>query len=243
MIRAKNVFCGVGGVAIFAAYFALSLSCASSKNTGSLKEGGVEASVLPSRTANSWEDYDIFLVSSNPSPSRILKLVPKKADDEEQKIYFAISSPNDTKILKMEKKNGVSTKAEVDENLVTASELEGKSLISEEDAKRAVEFINQLEQNFRQERSREGILNKFEIDKIIKKSDSIRVPSKDVYNGYSYDKYYEYKTVEWDEKRRVFFIQHSTAYGKDEIIYSANGSENFLITLENALALRDALSK
>ncbi len=250
----KNIFACLGAITVFAGYFVLSLSCAT--NNGVERESGTEVSVKTNLTENKWQDYDITVVSSEKCPSRILKLVQKNGTSGENgKVFYAISDPNDTEVYQTIKKDGMSKKVKVAQDLVTASELKGKHLINEEDAKAAVAFINQLETKFKKERKGDGVLDKFEIFKVVKKSDTVWVKTGASRTGGYVTETGEYQTVEWEEKTRVFFIQHSTAYGKDEILYSANDPKVALPTggvapmppivvkLEEILAVRDALSK
>lgn len=257
MIKVKKILVGIGCAVVFLAYFGLSLSCASTpKVSGSEKESGSEVTISLPKTENDWDAYDIELVSENPSPSRILKLISKETEDK--KVFYAISEPGNTKVLKKVTNNGSSTLIEMDENLVTSSELEGKYLISEEDAKKAVDFINQLEKDFKTERTGDGVLDKFEVFNVVEREikgnqnkSLFSIPtvnSSEVENE-------ENKIVIVEEKTRIFFIQHSTSYGKDEILYSANDPKiktetgalksvpPVVVSLEEILAVRDALTK
>lgn len=250
----KTLIPYVSIITIFTVYFLLSLSCATNKKNEI--ESGVEISVETNLTENNWLDYDITVVSTNKCPSRILKLVQKdKNSNDNQKVLYAISAPNDTEVYQTIKKNGVTKKIKLDPELVTASELKGKYLINEEDAKAAVKFINELEKKFKTNRKDDGVLDKFEIFKVERKSDAVWVKTSETEIGSIVTKEGEYKTIEWNEKKRIFFIQHSTSYGKDEILYSANAPiiisatgdvspmPPIIITLEEVLAIRDALSK
>ena len=155
MIKVKKILVGIGCAVVFLAYFGLSLSCASTpKVSGSEKESGSEVTISLPKTENDWDAYDIELVSENPSPSRILKLISKETEDK--KVFYAISEPGNTKVLKKVTNNGSSTLIEMDENLVTSSELEGKYLISEEDAKSKIK--QDLEKYFLSEKVRKYVL-------------------------------------------------------------------------------------
>ena len=262
MRKVKNILVGLGCTMAFVIYFGLSLSCATtstvSKPSGGDNGGGIEVSISPERTENIWEDYDIELVSESPSPSRILKLTSKKT--EERKVFYAISEPGNTKIYQKVTNNGSSSFIEMDENLVTSNELDGKYLINEEDAKKAVEFINKLEGEFKTERTRDGVLDKFEIfnvrEREIKENQSKSFFSNTIVSvGENKTENEENKIVIVEERTRIFFIQHSTVFGKDEILYSANDphikNETGIlkpvpptsVSLEEILAVRDALAK
>ena len=274
--NAKKIALALASCAVFAAYFVLSLSCATT--SGTKRNAGTEVSVSPSTTKNEWNDYDITLVSAENCPSRILKWVKKDSatalvedeeseEDEEStenaepKVFYTISATTDTKVLQSVKTaNGTSTK-EVDYNLVTASEVGGKYLIEEKDAKAAIEFINELEKNFKAERTGEGVLHKFEIKNTWTehKVETERVVKSTSNVGAYYENHYEDKLIEYDipHEERVFFIQHSTSFGKDEILYSAGrvsykdsygnvyvySPTPVVVSLEEILAVRDALSK
>ncbi len=252
MIKTRNILLGIGSAVVFAGYFVLSLSCATT--SGTARETGKEVSVKTFDTENKWKDYDITLVSGEKCPSRILK-VTQKTNGGNSKIFYAVSDPGDTEVWKVEKKDGMSKKVKADKNLVTSSELEGKYFITEEDAKNAVTFINELESKFKNDRKGDGVLDKFEIFKVVHKTDSVWVKTGQSRTGAYVTETGEYQTVEWDERTRVFFLQHSTAYGKDEILYSANDPKITMSTgvrvsappvalkLEEVLAIRDALSK
>ena len=264
----KNFFIGIGCIALFVAYFGLSLSCATPPSKEVIE--GAEISVIPIETECDWDYFDIQLVSEAPSPSRILKLIRK--DLGKTKVSYVVSAPGDTKVMRKKSSSNDSSLneedpaqaratdgnslIEVDENLVTTGELTGKYLISEEDAKRAVEFINQLEKDFKSERTGEGVLNKFELFEVVEHNERIFIPTSVENSECCKKEIGEYKTVSWKERTaRIFFIQHSTAYGKDEILYSANNPKketNFgelkavppmVVTLEEILAVRDALAK
>lgn len=155
--------------------------------------------------------------------------------------------------------NGTKT-VKVDPNLITVTELWGKKLIGEEDAKAAVDFINEIEKTFKAERRGDGVLNKFEVEKVVKYTERVFVPTSTTYTGGYKSESGDWTTVEKEERMRVFFIQHSTAYGKDEILYSSGTYRDYysqmdrslyreypnppqVISLEEILAVRDALSK
>lgn len=72
----KNILLGMASVVAFAAYFVLSLSCATT--TGVKRDAGEEVSVWINETENKTSDYDITLVSGENCPSRILKIVDKR---------------------------------------------------------------------------------------------------------------------------------------------------------------------
>lgn len=252
--------------AVFLAYFAISLSCASSKKAITV---GEEISVnFNQESENSWKDYDIFVVSEEPSPSRILKVVPKKdsknaEDSEELNTFFVISNPGDNEVVKkVNSDGGVSKKEKIDPKLVTSSELVGKIFISEDDAKQAVEFINQIEQNYNANRSGDGVLNKFEVKKVWTETKTETVWEKTgetvLSNGMTFSNGKQVVNErEISKSERLFFIQHSTAFGKDEILYSAgftvqnlgygktitNPFPPVVVKLEEILAIRDALAK
>ncbi len=267
----KKFMLSVASAVTFAAYFALSLSCASTRTLGD----GVEATVYQQNTVNTSEDYDLTLVSAKPSPSRILKVVSNKIAiqyndttedkedfaDNERHVYYAISNPFDTEVKvehtasssnsngrrSLKTSSSVSTFSSLlgkdNANAVSVAELDGKYLLNEADAKQAVAFINQIEKEFKESRSGEGVLNKYEVKRRVHKTDTVWVPTSKTKIGAATTEAGEYKTVEWTEEYRIFFIQHATSDGKDEILYAVNGSELATITLPEALALRDALSK
>ena len=271
MIKAKTFFTGLGCVAAFAVYLGLSLSCASMKNVqdsasggassgastsasssssstiAASKDSGPEVTVVPYDTKNDWTNWDIELVSKAPCPSRILKIT--RSDGL---VCYAISAPRDTKIVQKVTTNGYVQTKEVDANLVSASEIARDYLINEDDARKAVSFINQLESKFSAERVGDGVLDKFEVTRVINHSKQVVDPASiSTTNDKLEDE--EYKTVVVSEIVRVFFIQHSTHFGRDEILYSTapttiqNGKEvpapAIAVTLEEILAVRDALSQ
>lgn len=240
--KSKNLSISIICVMCFGAYFILSLACAS---TGEARKAGVEVSVLPDRTEASRENYDITLVSEEKSPSRILKIVSKL----DGKIYYTISAPGDTVIIRrIPSQSGMAQEQTVDYNLVTSSEINEKFFISEEDAKNTVQFINEIEQSFRDKREGGGTLKKFEIFKLNSETASVwnkqkRIEKSTAYGAFTLTESGELQNVKYDSRERIFFIQHSTAYGEDEILYSANGSDAVVVKLEEILAVRDALAK
>lgn len=262
----KNFFTGIGCIALFVAYFGLSLSCATHPSKEVIE--GAEISVSPIETESDWNYYDIQLVSDDLCPSRILKLTREKEGIVE--VYYTVSAPGDTKVFQklsspssaeeldpaQEKAMNTTASVEIDKNIVTTSELTGKYLINEADAKRAVAFINQVERDFKSERLGNGVLNKFELFEVVEHNERIFIPTSVEDSGCCKKEIGEYKTVSWKERTaRIFFIQHSTAYGKDEILYSANNPKKetdfgelkavppMVVTLEEILAVRDALAK
>ena len=53
----------------------------------------------------------------------------------------------------------------------------------------------------------------------------------------------EERPVEYEEEIRILFIQHYTFKGKDQILFSTNSSQPAVVTFDEILAVRDALSK
>ena len=140
------------------------------------------------------------------------------------------------------------------------------------------QFINELEKTFKAERSGDAVLKKFEVNKVwseyktgtelqrittAKSNGSSYAYASGYYSSGSSDASYtekEEKVVHWWQKHedRVFFIQHSTVYGKDEILLSVGRYTEYdnllkkwyeypytpvVVSLEEILAVRDALSK
>ena len=143
MKKKSSLFACVVSLLVFVCYLGLSLSCASNK--GIVLENGTPVNVFPSVTDNFSEKYDITLVSNSDCPSRILKVVSRDSG----KVYYTVSQPGDTEVFMMVKTSQGSTKKKVDPSLVTTSELDNKYLLNEEDAKNAVEFLNQLEREYK----------------------------------------------------------------------------------------------
>ena len=117
------------------------------------------------------------------------------------------------------------------------------ALVSKFDKDEIGAYYDTKEKEFKESRSGEGVLNKYEVKRRVHKTDTVWVPTSKTKIGAATTEAGEYKTVEWTEEYRIFFIQHATSDGKDEILYAVNGSELATITLPEALALRDALSK
>lgn len=217
----------VGAIILFAAYFALSLSCASTSN---LKAENIARLDLIT-TENSQAIYDITLVSTPACPSRIHKLVSKSNSE----VLFAISP-----VLPKASSSGVSSSTTTAGTLkretpvVTAGELNGQLLISQEDAKKAVDFISEVQKDFATGRKGDGVLKEFVIREVYDEPVWISESST---SGLGH-----YETI--TKRRKVFWIQHQTTNGKDEIIYCpAVYLEPVFVSMDEIAALKDALSK
>ena len=239
MEKCKKILLSLAPFSVFAVYFILSLSCATSSNA-KVFGTGEEVSAYPITTENFIRNYDITLVSTENCPSRILKVI---MNDENPTTYYTVSKPGDTEVTIRVGSGESATQKKVDYDRITDSELSDKFFLNEKDAQDAVAFINQLEEQFKENRYEEGILNKFQVYKKTIKTEKVWVVDDKSVGEYSTTETGHYETVETPVYTRILFIQHSTVAGEDAILYSANGSDIVKVTLEEILSVRDALSK